>query len=251
MLHRDLQINKKQLLALDLPKLLQCFYQASLNRLLDKDEITHILKLCDALWLHSGDPKHPHAELTSGKCSNGFVDVLRMLKYTQLCSLMANQMVNKFRSGYPDLHIDWVIGSDHAGAAISQAVATILGAQYDFAEKDPSGSKKQIWKRFKIQPEETVLQVEELVTTTGTLEAVRSGILDYHDYKIKFAPAVITLVHRSSAYEFNGSPILHLVHYDIQTWEPADCPLCAQGSKRLRPKQNWVELTAPDSGGGL
>ena len=38
--------------------------------------------------------------------------------------------------------------------------------------------------------------------------------------------------------------IVYLVHFDIKTWEPADCPLCKAGSKRLRPKQYWQELTA-------
>src|SRR5580693_6002340 len=51
--------------------------------------IKHILELCGALWIHSGDSNAPHAELTSGKCSDGFVDVLRALQYTNVSDLLA------------------------------------------------------------------------------------------------------------------------------------------------------------------
>lgn len=218
---------------------------------LTAENFDHIFKACDALWLHSGDPREPHAELTSGKCSNGFVDVLRVLRYTNLCSILAEQLMNKLVNELATLetastdgqlpYFDWVVGSDHAGATLSFAVAQIMGAQHDFTEKGPD--KTQIWKRFVINPDEPILQVEELVTTTGTLQAVRDGLRRGHSHQLKFFPAVLTLVHRSQAHEFEGSPIIYLRHYDIETWEPADCPLCSQGSKRLRPKQNWAELT--------
>lgn len=208
-------------------------------------EITHILKLCDALWLHSGNPTDPHAELTSGKCSNGFVDVLRAIRYTNLCQIFAKQLKEKIEAklneyGFQE-QIDWVIGSDHAGAAFSQDVASFMYAQHDFTEKGPD--KTQIWKRFTIEPNETVLQVEELMTTAGTLNAVRAGIRNGNPYPVKFAPLVGVMVHRSNVYEVERTPVVYLIHYDIKVWEPNKCPLCAAGSERLRPKQNWAKLT--------
>lgn len=213
---------------------------------LTEEEITHIFKLCDALWLHSGNPADPHAELTSGKCSNGFVDVLRALRYTNICEIMATMLVRKLEDEYEyyEKHhgwIDWVIGSDHAGAAFSHSVATRLSAQHDFTEKGPE--KTQIWKRFTIAPDEVVLQVEELVTTAGTLEAVRAGLRRGNSYPVKFAQVVMTLVHRSQLTHFEGAEILYLVHYDIDVWDPTECPLCKAGSPRYRPKTHWKELT--------
>ena len=66
------------------------------GRDMSQEEVTHILQLCDAVWLHPGDPSAPHAELHSGKCSDGFVDVLRALRFTNICSILAEQMVKKF-----------------------------------------------------------------------------------------------------------------------------------------------------------
>ncbi len=214
-------------------------------------EFDHVLRVAGALWLHDGNLANPHAELTSGRCSNGFVDVLRVLKYTNLCEIFARELYRR-RLGEPGEYClygypDWVIGSDHAGATFSFMVAWLLGAKHDFTEKwrdhPMKGVDSQLWQRHTIEPGELVLQAEELITTTRTLQAVREGIRKGNPNPVNFVSAVITLVHRSDVYEFEGSPILYLRHYDIASWEPEECPLCAAGSKRLRPKQNWAELT--------
>jgi orotate phosphoribosyltransferase len=219
------------------------------RRILTPEEITHIFQACQAHWQHSGDPKRPHAELTSGKCSNGFVDTLRVLRYANLCLILADQIVRMIRAHHdhtlPDIRnpasTDWVIGSDHAGATLSFSVAFHLNALHDFTEKGSDGS--QLWKRFAIDPGQRVLQVEELITTTKTLNLVRQGIRAGNQEEVEFMPYTATLVHRSPTPAFEGGPILSLVHYDIETWEPDQCPLCQAGSKRIKPKANWKELT--------
>ncbi len=65
------------------------------DELLTPLAIRHVLQLCDALWLHDGNSAKPYAELTSGKHSNGFVDVLRMLRYTNLCQVFGSQLARK------------------------------------------------------------------------------------------------------------------------------------------------------------
>jgi len=47
-------------------------------------EILQWFDLFDAYWSHDGDPKKPHAELTSGMCSNGFFDCWRVLCHPNL-----------------------------------------------------------------------------------------------------------------------------------------------------------------------
>lgn len=220
------------------------------EHVLTPEEVRNILEVCDAFWLHSGNPKDPHAITTKGECTNGFVDTLRALRYTNLCDILALSMVNLFLQRYPEYHrskqgVSWVIGSDHAGAALSHSVATWLHTQHDFTEKGPvvDGKKTQRWSRFDILPDETVLQIEELITTTGTLQAVREGIRAGNKTPVQFLPVAMTLIHRSDQREFEGGPILYLAHFDIQVWKPDECPLCKAGSKRILPKINWAELT--------
>lgn len=221
-----------------------------IGELITHEEVTHILKLCGAFWMHSGDPKHPHAELTSGKCSDGFVNVMNALCYPNICKMFGRQMAILASNKIRELGCDtpsWVVGSDHASATLSFAVASALRhAKHDFTEKDLApDSKRQLWKRFVVQPTEPVLQVEEIVTTLLTLNMVRQGIIDGNPYDPMFTPFVMALVNRSGADAFHGTPILSLASYDIKSWEPAECPLCEAGSKRLKPKANWTELTYP------
>lgn len=204
-------------------------------------EVRHILKATDAFWLHSGDPAQPHAELTSGLCSDGFVDVLRTLRYTNLCELIAEELIDRLTDEMSLREVGWVVGSDHAGAALSYEVARQLMVMHDFTEKGPDGT--QIWKRFQIEPNSVVLQIEDLITTTKTVSAVRRGIQRGNDALVDFAPYIGVVVNRSGETTIEGSRIVALTTLTIQTWEPGDCPLCAVGSKRLRPKQHWAELT--------
>ena len=213
-------------------------------------EVTHVLKLCNALWLHSGDLSRPHVELTTGDCSNGFVDVLRALCYTDLCEFfarhLAGKVLSKLEESQFEEEIEWVVGSDHAGAALSHSVAAWFGVRHDFTEKAGPDGKEQVWRRFAVAEHEPVLQIEDLVTSARTLLAVRYGMRDGNANPISFVPVVGALVHRSDVYEIEGAPIVYLVHYDIVKWKQEECPLCAAGSERVRPKskENWAKLTA-------
>ena len=231
---------EKELLLME-PDQIRQLIREDITWQLSPKALRKIFEACDALWLHDGHPQAPHAKLTSGKCSDGFVNTLKVLHYTNLCLIMADQLVRILRETF-DGKVDWVIGSDHAGATISFAVAAQLGARHEFTEKGPD--KTQIWKRFQIKPEATVLQVEELVTTTGTLHRVREGVRLGNEAEVNFLPVSMTLVHRSKVTEFEGEEILYVVHWDIETWDPTDCPLCKEGSEPIRPKGNWARLTA-------
>ncbi|HET7827384.1 MAG TPA: hypothetical protein VFK97_00780 [Candidatus Saccharimonadales bacterium] len=210
---------------------------------ISQEEFEHMLKLVGGFWLHSGDPAAPHAELTSGRCSNGFINTLLLLKFPFVCGLLADDMADRYRAlRLPDP--DWVIGSDHAAATFSYEVAKQLGAKHAFTDKREEGEEKfQDWKREIIGPGELVLQAEELVATNSTLGAVRKGIITGNPHPVQFADVSVCLVHRSSDEQFEGRSILYLFHYDIESWQPAECPLCKAGSERVRPKQNWAKLT--------
>jgi hypothetical protein len=208
---------------------------------LTDQSVRHILELCGCFWMHSGNPKDPHAELTSGKCSNGFIDVFRALSYTNLCQIFAYQLLCIFDENFPDVDVEWVIGSSYAATDLAKDVANANGSRHGIMEKGED--KTQLWQRLAINEGEVVLQVEELITTLGTTEAVRSGLRDGNPHPVTFAPTALCLVHRSNATEIEGDPLLYLSHFDIWTADQSECELCKQGSRRVRPKTHWAELT--------
>lgn len=218
---------------------------------LTEEKILHLFDCCDAFWLHDGDVKNPHAELTSGMCSNGYFNCPEVLKYPAFNEILARQMVRLLQEMKIG-KVDWVIGSPYAAITFSYEVAKLLKARHAFTEKDCTDPKKKrmLWSRINISAQAKVLQIEELITTSGTFKEVRRAIIEGNSEPVNFLPIVGVLVHRPPKlpiedYEINGErvKIIPLIEKEIWAVNPSDCPLCKAGSTRLRPKTHWEELT--------
>lgn len=214
---------------------------------LEDSFVIKVMEACDAIWMHNGDPKRAHAELTSGKCSNGFFNCLKALKYINLNEIFAYHLAAKIRKEIGDLPIDWVIGSPMAGITFSYAVARYLGAGiHFFSEKDPEDKDRMLWQREVIPEGDSVLQIEELITTSKTLNAVREGVERDNPYPVNWIPVIGVFVHRPDKLLVTHSgdrKVIALFEREIWSVEKP-CDLCLQGSPRYRPKTNWRELTA-------
>lgn len=217
------------------------------NKELGQTWFLEIFDLCEAGWTHNGDHKKPHAEFTPGMCSNGYFDCRKVLKYTNLCDILAHQLVKKLRreAGITKNNIDWVVGSPYSAITFSYEVAKLLEAVHGFPEKDPNNPKKFIWRDFIIPEGAKVLQIEELITTSNTFYEVRRAINQANPYPVDFLPIVGSLVHGPPRLPVNYSEtiVISLIEKKIWAVEPSECPLCKAGSKRLKPKSNWAELT--------
>ncbi len=213
---------------------------------LTEEEILEVFQEYGAVWLHNGSSEKPHAELTSGKHSNGFFNCPRVLCDTKISSLFARQLAYNLETTIAE-GVDWVVGSPYSAIAFSYEVARILGANHGFPRKDPSDPKKMIWKDWQIPEGSRILQIEELITTLGTTMKVREAIKKDNRANVFFHPVVGSVVHRPPElpvhYE-NGICVVSLLERAVWAVEANDCPLCAQGSKALRPRTHWNELTA-------
>lgn len=219
-------------------------YSSLSTKTLTERKIFQLFELYDAVWVHDGDPKRPHAELTSGLCSNGFFDCLRILRDPAQCEFLAKQLIVKLRQNGLE-SADWVIGSAYAAITFSYEVARKLGSSHGFVEKDHQDPKKMVWRRWNIPEGSTVLQVEDLITTGQTFSEVRRAIEDGNEGKVKFLPIIGAIVHRPSKLpaDYGGIKIVSLIEEEVWAIDPKDCPLCKAGSPRLRPKPHWRELT--------
>jgi len=218
-------------------------------RTLSPEEILEWFDVLDAGWMHDGNPKSPHAELTSGKCSNGFFDCMRVLCYPNLRRILAHQLVRKLKNqGLTSDNVDVIIGSPYAAITFSGDVAYgFLKAIHGFTEKDPTpdNPKKMVWRRMKIPKRANVLQIEELITTSGTFKEVRRAIEEGNPEPVNFLPVVGALIHRPPKLpaDYGDRKVVALIEREVWAVEQSECPLCNAGSKRLRPKTNWEELT--------
>lgn len=216
---------------------------------MSQNSILQIFRDYDAAWVHDGDPKNPHAELTSGLCSNAYFDCPRVLCRPDLAQNLAWQMAALLekKQGIGFGGADWVVGSAYAAITFSYEVAKLLDAIHGFTEKDPADptGKKMLWRRMQIPSGAKVLQIEELITTSHTFKEVKRAIEEGNIEPVEFLPAVGALIHRPRKLpvDYDGIKILALVEQEVWAVKPEDCPLCKAGSRRLRPKSNWAELT--------
>jgi len=214
----------------------------------NRERILEVFRRCNAVWIHSGNSEDPHAELTSGKCSNGYFNCSQVLKRPNINEILALQLVAVLRAEGIS-NVDYVVGSPYAAITFSYEVAKALGAIHGFTEKDPENPKKMIWKRTQIPAGAIVLQIEELITTSGTFKEVRRAVIEGNTEVVEFLPVVGTLVHRPSSspttYEIDQTEIdiISVIEQEVWAIDQTECPLCAQGSERYPPKSHWKELT--------
>lgn len=218
------------------------------RRVLTPIEIEMIFKASDAFWYHPGqkNPTAPHVILTSNKHSNIYVNCPLVLQRSNLCQIMAQQMVYLLQSRY-DGPVDWVVGSDSSALGISKDVANLLGARWHPMQKGPD--KNQIWEKAVMACGEWVLHIEELLTTSLTTQAVRDGIKQGNPNQVNFVPFIPLLVHRpdkDAPKVIDDGRLIWLLHYDTYVVDPRkeDCEFCKNGSPALSGKEHWDELMA-------
>lgn len=181
-------------------------------------------------------------------CSNAYFDCTRVLCYPSLAEPLAGKIADLLKGNseiYPP--INWVVGSAYAAITFSYEVARRLRVSHGFTEKDPTdpSGKKMLWRRMQIPAGAKVLQIEELITTSHTFREVRRAIEEGNTEPVEFLPVVGALVHRPRKLpaDYGDVRVAALLEKEVWAVEPEVCPLCKAGSRRLRPKSNWAELT--------
>ncbi len=214
------------------------------DRLLRPEEILSWFENEDAFWAYEGEPTpgKAHAELTSGLCSDGFFDCLLVLRYPNIAEILGRQLFWRLQAGgwVEPGEVDWVVSSSYAAITFGHEVAKVLGAVFMLAEKD------RAWRRMTISAEAKVLQIEELITTSGTFKEVRRAVEEGNAVKpVNFISTVGALVHRPPKLpiEYDGRRVVAVIGKEIRVFNPKECPYCAVGSPRYPPKTNWKQLT--------
>ncbi|MCL1790392.1 MAG: orotate phosphoribosyltransferase [Peptococcaceae bacterium] len=193
-----------------------------------------------------------HFLLTSGKHSEYYVQCAQVLQYPDKARLLAQHLA----TAYTDSQISVVVGPAMGGIHLSHEVAHALGTRSLFTER--VDGKMELRRNFKIAPGEKILVVEDVITTGGSVrevirllqdlggEIVGIGCLvnrspdmrspDMRGHTAADTDPTATDIMPTALFEYQASnlelrslPLAALLRLDIQAYEPADCPLCAQG----------------------
>ncbi|MDN5365394.1 MAG: orotate phosphoribosyltransferase [Thermacetogenium sp.] len=166
-----------------------------------------------------------HFRLTSGLHSNRYIQCAKVLMYPDL----AAELCTKIAAHFKGLDVDLVVGPAIGGIIVAQEVGRALGVKAMFTEREQG--KMTLRRGFEIKAGERVVVVEDVVTTGGSTREVIELVKAHGGVLI----GVASLVDRHSGDLDFGVPYYSLLKLQIDTYDPADCPLCRDGLPVVKP----------------
>ena len=161
-----------------------------------------------------------HFLLTSGLHSPRYVEKCSVLQKPAYTEKLCRAMAEKFK----DANIETVVGPVTGGILLAHETGKALGTRAIFTERE--NGKMTFRRGFTLHEGERVLIVEDIVTTGGSIREVIDGVKEHGGIPV----AVSMLVDRSGGKAtFGDVPSTALLHMDVQTYKPEECPLCKAG----------------------
>ena len=161
-----------------------------------------------------------HFLLTSGLHSPRYVEKFNVLQKPVYTEKLCKAMAEKFK----DANIETVVGPVTGGILLAHETGKALGTRAIFTERE--NGKMTFRRGFTLHEGERVLIVEDIVTTGGSIREVIDVVKEHGGVPV----AVSMLVDRSGGKAtFGDVPSTALLHMDVQTYAPDECPLCKQG----------------------
>lgn len=201
-----------------------------------------------AYWQHDGNMSRPHALLTKGGHSDGYVKSEFVLEDPALLGQACSDLLMSLRlSDAAFLYkVQRVVGPAMGAITIAHDVARQISEKFShqclraYVEKETYGMS---FKRTNIKDGEEILLVEDVLTTGGSIENTVDAVVEAGGNLI---PYVGVLVNRSGLTTVRGMKIISLITTTMKIWTPKECPFCKNGSEAIRPKEgdNWDCLTA-------
>lgn len=226
----------------------------SITRVLTGEELLLIAKLLEAFWQYdyqaakNGRPGL-HAELKSGKHSDGFFVSRIFLAEPNILEIIANQLASIIRAetrNYGVLLPDYVVGIPTGATTLGEKVAKLLDVQPAIMEKI-NGRIKMV---SKLEQGDSIIVVEDVITRgTATREAIASIFREQPQAIVM--PWIPAIINRGGlkTVEADASKFLirAIANMPMNDWPPDQCPLCRKyNSKAIKPKvtdENWREIT--------
>jgi orotate phosphoribosyltransferase len=170
-----------------------------------------------------------HFRLTSGLHSPEYLQCALVLQHPRHAAELGGLLAEELRKLVPE-PVGLVVSPALGGLIIGHEVARALGARFIFTERDEN-KKMTLRRGFTVTPGEAVLVVEDVVTTGGSTRDVVEVLRAAGARPLGAG----SIVDRSGGRADVGEPRVALVTLQVVTYDPAECPLCAQGVPVVKP----------------
>jgi orotate phosphoribosyltransferase len=172
-----------------------------------------------AQFERTGGLLHGHFALSSGRHSDTYLQCAQVLQWPAV----AEQLGAALATGWHG-RVDAVVGPAMGGLIIGHEVARALGVRFVFTERVDGAMRFR--RLFALQPGERVLVVEDVVTTGGSAAEAARAVGEAGGEVAGYAAVVDR---RPAPGAAGGRSLTALLRVDAPAWDPAACPLCAEG----------------------
>jgi orotate phosphoribosyltransferase len=167
-----------------------------------------------------------HFVLRSGLHSGQYFQCALVLQYPRIAERLCAALAVKLKGAGARTVISPAMG----GLFVGHEVARALDVRHIFAEKNAAG-KLEMRRGFQIAPRERVVVVEDVVTKGGRVQETIGIVRGLGGDVV----GVGALVDRSDGKVDFGIPLESLLRLQVQTFDPAACPLCQAGTPAVKP----------------
>ncbi len=184
------------------------------------------------LFRKSGALLEGHFRLTSGLHSSGYLQCALVLQHPQNAEALGRAIADRMRHVRPAVVLSPALG----GVVIGQEVGRAFGVRAIFCERQDG--EFMLRRGFVIGEADRVLVVEDVLTTGGsTRETMR--VATAAGGQVVGAASIVN--RGGSAPQFEV-PFASLLDITLPTFEPDQCPLCAQGLPVVKPGSRPVAV---------
>ncbi len=166
-----------------------------------------------------------HFVLSSGLHSTVYLQCALVLQHPGEAEEFGRRIAEHFR----DENIQAVASPAIGGLIIGHEVARSLDARFIWTERE--NGKMTLRRGFSVTPGETVLVVEDVVTTGGstreTVEALQASGAN--------VVAAASIIDRSAGKAEVSVPRVSLASLDVPSVDPSVCEACARGELAVKP----------------
>ncbi len=170
-----------------------------------------------------------HFQLTSGLHSDQYFQCAKVLQYPRYGEMLCSPIVRTFR----ETPIDVVIAPALGGIVVAQEVGRQLTLRTIFAER--KNDVMQLRRGFSIDPGESVLVCEDVVTTGGSVLEVVSIVREMGG-KIAGIGYIVDRSGGTVRFPLEGeAKQFAVLTMKVVTDRPDACPLCKEGMPVTKP----------------
>jgi orotate phosphoribosyltransferase len=177
------------------------------------------------LYRKTGALLQGHFRLTSGLHSDVYLQSALVLQYPEHAAALGAALADAFRGSGATTVLAPAIG----GILVAHEVARALGVRALFSERE--NGVMQLRRGFALATGERCLVVEDVITTGGSTREVVTCV-EHHGATVV---GVGSLIDRSGGAAAFSVKRVALATVGAQTWQPAECPLCRDGTPAVKP----------------